>query len=98
MADCQARSSQTDLAFKSYHLAQKLAAQTRQPKLESMADVNEAALQAKAGKLGEALQLYQHALQLDATDADNAPRRRTGSHMAVFSRMPGFLRVWPMPA
>ena len=30
MADCQARSSQTDLALKSYHLAEKLAAQTSQ--------------------------------------------------------------------
>ncbi len=30
MADCQARSSQTELALKSYHLAEKLAAQTGQ--------------------------------------------------------------------
>ena len=71
MADCQARSSQTDLAVKSYHLAEKLAVQTRQPKLESVADVNEAALQARTGKLSEALQLYQHALQLDSSLGDN---------------------------
>jgi len=72
MADCQGRSSQTDLAVKSYHLAEKLSAQTRQTKLESVADVNEAALQAKIGKLGEALQLYQHALQLDTSIGDNS--------------------------
>ena len=72
MADCQARSSQTGLAVKSYHLAEKLAAQTRQTKLESVADVNEAALQAKAGKLDDALQLYQHALQLDTSIGDNS--------------------------
>ena len=71
MADCQAHSSQTELAVKSYHLAEKLAAQTGQAKLESVADVNEAALQAKAGKLDEALRLYQQALQLDDAIADD---------------------------
>lgn len=72
MADCQARSSQTKLAFQSYHLAEKLAAQTHQPKLESVADVNEAALQGKNGRLGEALLLYQHAIQIDTSVADNS--------------------------
>jgi tetratricopeptide (TPR) repeat protein len=72
MADCQTRSAQTDMAMKSYHLAEKLAAQTRQPKLESVADMNQAALQAKTGRLSEALQLYQHALQLDGTINDNS--------------------------
>jgi tetratricopeptide (TPR) repeat protein len=70
MADCQARSSQTELAVRSYHLAEKLAAQTRQAKLESVADVNEAALQSKTGKLDEALRLYQQALRLDDSIAD----------------------------
>jgi tetratricopeptide (TPR) repeat protein len=72
LADCQARSSQTDMAVKAYHLAENLAAQTQQAKLESVADVNEAALEAKTGKLGDALQLYQHALQLDASIGDNS--------------------------
>jgi tetratricopeptide (TPR) repeat protein len=72
MADCQARSSQTELAVKSYHLAEKLAARTRQAKLESIADVNEAALQAKTGKLSEALQLYQNAIRLDSSISDNS--------------------------
>ena len=72
MADCQARSSQTDRALQSYHLAEKIAVQTRQPKLESVADVNEAAVQTKAGKLTEALLLYQHALQLDKTSNDDS--------------------------
>jgi tetratricopeptide (TPR) repeat protein len=70
MADCQARSSQTEQAVKSYQLAEKLAAQTRQPKLESIADIDEAALQTKSGKVGEALRLYQHALELDDSIAD----------------------------
>jgi len=72
MADCQMRSSQTDLALKSYHMAGQLAAQTKLPRLESVAAVNEAELQAKAGKLDEALALYQKTLQLDASNGDNA--------------------------
>lgn len=72
MADCQARSSQTDLAIMSYEMAGKLAEQTKQPKLETIAYVNEAALQAKAGKLDEALALYQQTLQLDASNGDNS--------------------------
>jgi len=72
MADCQVHSSQTDLAVKSYHLAEKLAAQTGQAKLESVADVNEAQLQSKTGKLDEALRLYQQALRLDDSTSDTA--------------------------
>ena len=72
MADCQARSSQTELAVKSYHLAEKLAVQTNQAKLESVADVNEAELDAQAGKLDDALRLYQRALQLDKDNSDNS--------------------------
>jgi tetratricopeptide (TPR) repeat protein len=70
MADCQARASQKALAIQSYELAATIAAQTKQAKLESIADVNEAALQGDAGKLGRALQLYQHALQLDDSIGD----------------------------
>jgi tetratricopeptide (TPR) repeat protein len=72
MADCQARSAQPDLAVKSYELAEKLATQTGQSKLGSLADVNEAALQAKTGKLTNALQLYQQALHLDSSIGDNS--------------------------
>ena len=71
MADCQARSSQTDLGLQSYRLAEKLALQTGQAKLESVADVNEAELQSKAGKLDDALRLYQRALRLDRAAGDN---------------------------
>jgi tetratricopeptide (TPR) repeat protein len=75
MADCQARASQTELAVGSYRLAEKLAAQTGQIRLESLADVNEAALHAKTGRRDEALRLYQHALQLD----DSASDRRSAA-------------------
>jgi tetratricopeptide (TPR) repeat protein len=70
MADCQTRASQPAQAVQSYELAAKIAAQTRQTKLESIANVNEAALQQEAGNLNLALQLYQHALQLDESIDD----------------------------
>ncbi len=98
MADCQARSSQTELALKSYHLAEKLAAQTRQPKLESVADVNEAALQSKAGKLDEALRLYQQALRLDDSIADTSASAQDWLPTGDFSMMLDSRRGWPMPA
>jgi len=72
MADCQARSSRPDEAVQSYELAAKLAAQTKQFKLESIANVNEAAIQANAGKLDEALRLYQNALRLDDSIGDQS--------------------------
>lgn len=72
MADCQARASQKSQAIQSYQLAAKIAAETKQTKLESVADTNEAALQAEAGKSDEALQLYQHALQLDDSIGDRS--------------------------
>ena len=70
MADCQVHASQTEQAIESYELAAKLAAQTKQTKLESIADVNEAAIQAQAGKTEQALALYQHSLQLDESIGD----------------------------
>jgi tetratricopeptide (TPR) repeat protein len=71
MAECQVRASQGDQAAKSYHLAGQIAGQTHETRLESVADVNEAELQANAGKRDAAMQLYQHALQLD--DSLNDP-------------------------
>jgi tetratricopeptide (TPR) repeat protein len=70
MADCQARASEKGLAIQSYEMAARIAAQTKQTKLESIASVNEAELQAEAGKPGVALPLYQHALQLDESIGD----------------------------
>ncbi|HEY3972538.1 MAG TPA: hypothetical protein VGM18_06010 [Candidatus Sulfotelmatobacter sp.] len=72
MADCQSRSSQTDAALKSYRMAKILAGRTGQLKLESVADLNEAELQAKTGKLDQALVLYQNALQLDQSTGDDS--------------------------
>jgi len=72
MATCQAQSSQPEAALKSYQMAERLAHQTGQMKLESLADVNQAQLQGKAGKVNDALQLFQRALELDDTTGDKA--------------------------
>jgi tetratricopeptide (TPR) repeat protein len=70
MADCQERASETAEAIQSYQLAAKIAAQTKQWKLESVASVSEAGLQEKEGKLSDTVRLYQHALQLDESIGD----------------------------
>src|SRR5580765_2030307 len=70
MAECQVASSQPEAAVKSYQMAEKLAQQTGQAKLESIADVNQAHLLGKAGKVNEALRLYRRALELDDAGGD----------------------------
>jgi tetratricopeptide (TPR) repeat protein len=90
MADCQSRSSQSEVAIKSYQMAETLAAQTHQPKLESVADVNEAQFQARAGKLDEALRLYQRTLQLDAILSDNTASALDWQAYGLFLDEAGF--------
>ena len=80
LADCQARDSQNQPAVQSYKLAAKIAGQTKQSKLESIASLNAAALQAQAGKVEDALQLYRRALQLDEALGD-----RTASALDWFT-------------
>jgi tetratricopeptide (TPR) repeat protein len=70
MADCQSRAGEIENALRSYQLAEKLAAETKQTKLESVADLNEAALDATDGRRAEAVQLYERALQLDDANGD----------------------------
>jgi len=70
MAECQVSSSQPQVAVKSYQMAERLAQETGQAKLESMADVNEAQLLGKAGQVNEALRLYRRALELDDAVGD----------------------------
>jgi tetratricopeptide (TPR) repeat protein len=90
MADCQARSAQTDLALKSYHLAEKLAVATHDPKLHSIADVNEAAVQAKAGRVSAALPLYQEALRIDTAMGDASAGAEDWLSYAQFLDNSGF--------
>jgi tetratricopeptide (TPR) repeat protein len=90
LADCQTRSSQVGLAVQSYRLAEALAIQTGQPKLESLADVNEAELQAKTGRVDDALRLYQHALLLDQSNGDNSASAQDWSAYGRFLDDTGF--------
>lgn len=90
MADCQARTSQPDEAIQSYALAARLAAETKQPKLESIASVDEAELQASAGKRDLALPLYQRAIQLDDSIDDHASSAADWLAYARFLNASGF--------
>src|SRR5581483_10982649 len=62
LAECQGQSKRPDQAALSYGLAQKIAAQTKQVKLESFAAVKEAELRAAEQRKAQALRLYQRAL------------------------------------
>jgi tetratricopeptide (TPR) repeat protein len=90
MADCQARSSQIDLALRSYHLAERLAVETHNPKLQSIADINEAAAQAKAGRISASLPLYQEALQIDTATQDRSAGAEDWLSYAQFLDNSGF--------
>jgi tetratricopeptide (TPR) repeat protein len=72
MAACQVKSEQSQAAIKSYQMAETLAHQTGLARLESVADVNRAQLEAKAGNINEALQAYRSALALDNATGDKA--------------------------
>jgi tetratricopeptide (TPR) repeat protein len=90
MADCQSRASQMDEAFQSYQLAAKIAAQTRQAKLESIATINQAAIQQKTGNVDQVLQLYQHTLQLDESIADRTSSAEDWLAYGRFLQSSGF--------
>lgn len=90
LADCQARAQHPEQALRSYELARKIAAQTGEGKLESFASIGEASTQAHMGKTDEALRLYQHALQLDASMDDRHSEGVDWYNYALFLRDIGF--------
>jgi tetratricopeptide (TPR) repeat protein len=90
LADCNARAHHPDLALRHYEIARSLAEQAKEKKLESFADVAEAALQAKRGETDKALPLYQSALQLDAGLDDRQSEGVDWFMYATFLRDAGF--------
>jgi tetratricopeptide (TPR) repeat protein len=90
LADCQARANHPEQALRSYELARKIAAQTSEGRLESFASISEAGLWARSGKTDEALRLYQHALQLDASLSDRHSEAVDWYNYALFLRDAGF--------
>jgi len=90
MADCHARADHPEQAVRSYELARKIAAQTGEGKLESFASMSEALVRARTGKTGEALHLFQRALQLDASLNDRHSEAVDWYTYAIFLRDAGF--------
>ena len=90
MADCHARADHSEQAVRSYELARKIAGQTGEGRLESFASMSEALVHARAGKTGEALHLFQRALQLDASLNDRHSEAVDWYTYAIFLRDAGF--------
>ena len=65
LAQCQIQANHLDQAARSYELAQKIAVQSGEVKMESAASIAAAELKSGQGKTAQALPLYQHALELD---------------------------------
>jgi tetratricopeptide (TPR) repeat protein len=90
LAECNTRANHPDLALRHYKMARTFAAQAKERKLESFADVAEASLLAKRGETDKALPLYQAALQLDAGLDDRHSEGVDWYMYAMFLRDAGF--------
>ncbi len=90
LARCQEKVNRRDQAEQSYALAEGVAAQSGQPKLESVVSVNAAALEARQNKVGAALHLYQHALTLDSSANDPGTLATDWYSYGIFLRNYGF--------
>jgi tetratricopeptide (TPR) repeat protein len=90
LAECQQKADHAGQAEKSYELAQRIAAQTGQKKLESLSSVSEAPLEVRQKKTGQALRLYQRALSLDRDDGDRQSEAADWYSYGLFLRDAGF--------
>jgi hypothetical protein len=90
LASCQTKANQISDAEKSYRLAEQIAVQTDQKALESLTVASAAALKAVQHKTGDALLLYQRALQLDASLNDPRTQAVDWYNYGVFLRDAGF--------
>jgi tetratricopeptide (TPR) repeat protein len=66
LAQCQIQANHLEQATEAYELAQKIAVRAGETRLEGMASMAEAELDAQQGKTAPAVELYQHALALDS--------------------------------
>ncbi len=90
LAQCEQKANQPEQAEKSYELAQKIAAQTGQKKLESLASIGEAGLDSQEKKTAKALPLYQRAIRLDQESGDREGESADWYSYGVFLRDAGF--------
>lgn len=90
LAQCQVQAKRLDQAKISYQLAQKIAAQTGEKKLESFANTQEAELAVAQQDLPKALRLYQRALELDRSVGDPRTEAADWYSFGLFLRNSGF--------
>jgi len=90
LAECERKDNHLQRAEKSYELAERIAAQVGQKKLESLASVSEAGIAVQQKKIAQALRLYQHALQLDRSAADRSSEAADWFSYGIFLRDAGF--------
>jgi tetratricopeptide (TPR) repeat protein len=90
LAQCQIQANHLDQAAKTYELAQKIAAPAGETRMESVSSIAEADLKAGQGKTAQALQLYQHALELDSQLEDSQARASDLYSYGLFLRDSGF--------
>jgi tetratricopeptide (TPR) repeat protein len=89
LAQCQLRANHPQPAEQSYELAQQIAAQIGDKKLESFASIGEAEVEAGQGKTAGALRLYQNALQLDSAVDDRRSEAADWYNYGLFLRDAG---------
>jgi tetratricopeptide (TPR) repeat protein len=90
LAECNLRINRSERALKLYDLGRTIAAQTNQPRIESVASLNQAALESKSGRVSEALSLYQNALKLDRSANDRAAEAVDWQAYGVFLDKQGY--------
>jgi len=95
LAAVQLRRKQTAAAVQSYELGRRLAVETKQLKLESLASINEAGLEAQTGRAKEALPLYQRAIFLDSKLSDAASEVSDLEQYAAFLHANGAPASYP---
>lgn len=90
LASCQERANQPGDAEQSYALAARISLQTGDKRVESLASTSQAQVAASQNKIGEALRLFQHALQLDKDLNDPRTEAMDWYNYGVFLRTAGF--------
>jgi tetratricopeptide (TPR) repeat protein len=90
LADCNLRANHPERALKIYQAGRSLAAETHQPRIESVASVNQAMLESKSGKVSDALSLFQNALRLDRSGSDSGAEAADWQTYAAFLSQQGY--------
>jgi tetratricopeptide (TPR) repeat protein len=90
LAKCQEQARHVVDARQSYQLAETIASESGNSKLESLASANQARMEASQHNQADALRLYQRTLQLDRVNEDRRDEAIDWYDYAVFLRDAGF--------